>query len=73
MDHLKVFYDQELVRESVKQYLNDTLDRAVLDRAYKEGDVVGYKEAREIIRSAFSKLNETYAKESSSSKDNKAR
>lgn len=73
MDHLKIFYDQDAVRETVKQFLLDTLDEQVLERAYKEGDVVGYKEARQVIKGAFSRLNEKYAKESSSTKDNKAR
>jgi len=72
-DHLKIFYEQEQVRDSVKQFLLTTLDTQVLDRAYKAGDVTGYKEAREVIRGAFSRLNELYAKKDSSSKENSAR
>lgn len=72
-DHLKIFYEQETVREAVKQFLLDTLDEQVLDRAYKQGDVVGYKEAREVVRGAFSRLNELYAKKETVNSENKAR
>ena len=72
-DHLKIFYDQEPVRNAVKDYFLLTLDQQVLERAYKEGDVTGYKEARMVITSAFSKLNELYAKSKNSNKENNAR
>lgn len=72
-DHLKIFYEQETVREAVKQFLLDTLDEQVLDRAYKQGDVVGYREAREVVCGAFSRLNELYAKKETVNNENKAR
>lgn len=72
-DHLKIFYDQEVVREAVKRFFYETMDEAVLEAAYKGEEVGGYKEAREVVRRAFSRLNEHYAKEEESSTDNKAR
>lgn len=72
-DYLKLFYEQEVLREVVKQFFFDTLDEEVLKRAYKEGDVEGYKEAREVIKQVFIKLNQEYAKEKSKQKENPAR
>lgn len=73
-DHLKLFYDQETLRKTVENYFISTLDSLVLERAYKSGDVTGFKEAKEVIRVAFSKLNEKYAKQDQNkNKDNKAR
>lgn len=72
-DYLKIFYDQEVVREVVKNYFYEVMDEAVLEATYKGQDTSGYKEAREVIRRAFSKLYEQYAQEKESSTDNKAR
>lgn len=72
-DYLKIFYDQEVVREVVKDYLFEIMDEAVLEGAYKGNDITGYKEAREVVRRAFSKLNETYAKKETNNQENKAR
>ncbi len=73
MDYLKNFYDQENLREEVKAYFFRVLDEEVLKQAYKEGNVTGYKEARQVIKQAFIKLNNEYGKEETKQKDNPAR
>ena len=65
MDYLKNFYDQENLREEVKAYFFRVLDEEVLKQAYKE--------ARQVIKQAFIKLNNEYGKEETKQKDNPAR
>jgi len=73
MDHLKIFYDQESVRNAVKEYLLSTLDSKVLDDTYAGRDVSGYKEARKTIQEFFSRLTEKYGTKEKHSNQNHAR
>lgn len=72
-DYLGHFYEQENVREAVKQFMLDTLDEQALEALYKNGSVDGYKEAREVINGTFNRLRGLYAKEDKPKNDNKAR
>lgn len=73
IDHLKIFYDQESVREAVKTYMNDLLDVSALRDVYKGGDVSGYKEARNTIDKLFARLEELYGQKDKPITSNKAR
>jgi hypothetical protein len=73
MDHLKIFYDQESVRNAVKEYLLSTLDSKVLDDTYAGRDVSGYKEARKTIQEFFSRLTEKYGTKEKHRNQNHAR
>ena len=72
-DHLKLFYQQEHVRESVRVFLLGTVDEELLDAAYEGKDVSGYKEAREVIERTFINLRNLYAEEKTNNQSNKAR
>jgi hypothetical protein len=73
MDHLKIFYDQESVRNAVKEYLLTTLDSKVLEDTYAGRDVSGYKEARKTIQEFFSRLTEAYGTKEKHNNQNHAR
>ncbi len=73
MDHLKIFYDQEPVREAVRTYLLDLLDVSALKDVYKGEDVSGYKEARATIDRMFARLEELYGQKDKPLSGNKAR
>lgn len=73
MDYLKIFYDQESVRNAVKEHLLTTLDAQVLQDTYAGRDVSGYKEARKTIQEFFSRLTELYGTKEKSSTTNQAR
>ena len=72
-DYLKHFYEQENVRKAVKDYFLQVVDEQVLESAYKDGNVSGYKEAREVIEGVFNGLRNSYETTKESSKENKAR
>lgn len=73
MDYLKIFYDQESVREAVRKHLLTTLDAKVLEDTYAGRDVSGYKEARKTLQEFFSRLTELYGTKEKSSTTNQAR
>lgn len=72
-DYLGQFYEQENIREAVRLFMLETLNEQVLDAAFDNGDVTGYKEAREVVDGMFSNLRSLYAKEDKPNKENKAR
>jgi hypothetical protein len=73
MDHLKIFYDQEPVREAVREYFLELLDANALKDVYKGEDVSGYKEARATIDRMFARLEELYGHKDKPITSNKAR
>lgn len=73
IDHLKVFYDQESVREAVKDFMHDLLDTSALKDVYKGNDVSGYKEARTTVDKLFARLEELYGEKDKPLQVNKAR
>ena len=72
-DVLKSFYEQTQVRLAVKEYMQKFLDKKALDAVYSGEQASGYKEARSIITSMFSKLEEQYGEADKKADNNKAR
>lgn len=73
MDHLKIFYEQESVRDAVKDFMHDLLDTSALKAVYKGEDVSGYKEARATVDRLFARLEELYGQKDKPLSSNKAR
>lgn len=73
MDHLHIFYDQESVREAVKDYMRSLLDESALKDVYKGNDTSGYKEARATVDKLFARLEELYGQKDKPITSNKAR
>ena len=62
-DELRLFYEQEQMRDEVKRYMHDLLDELALRDVYKGNDVSGYKEARNTVDKLFARLDEMYGKD----------
>lgn len=60
MDTLRNFVNDRHTNADVKQYIIDTLDKQALTSLKNTGQAVGYKEALEALRSAFSQLDAEY-------------
>lgn len=73
IDHLHIFYDQESVREAVKDYMQTLLNERALKDLYEGKDVSGYKEARATVDKLFARLEELYGQKDKPITSNKAR
>jgi len=58
---LKTFYDNEIERETVKQFMIEVLGDIAKGRAFEGKPTQGIQEARELIEKTFDKLHEDYA------------
>lgn len=61
-NHLNQFYNDEAIRESVFEFLLETVDLYALEQIYKGNDVSGIKNAKEIIQKAKKELQNRYEK-----------
>ena len=59
-NRLKQFYDDEGMREEVKHFFFEQLDNYALEELYKGEDIQGFKEAKRLVRRAFTKLDFMY-------------
>lgn len=59
---LVTFYNNEHEREAVKAFLIEQLGALAIERAFDGDDVVGIKEARDIVVRSFDLLDERYGK-----------
>lgn len=59
---LKQFYETEAMRETVKAFLITQLEDLAIQRVFDKQTVAGIYEARKVIDSSFSKLEELFDK-----------
>ncbi len=62
MNHLFTFYNNVGERETVKNFLIDTLKLITVEKAFAGESVSGIKEANEAVEKAFDRLEEIYGK-----------
>lgn len=73
IDRLNLFYQDENMRELVKDYLFTQLDKLAIEKVYNREDVKGMADAKEAIEKAFNLLDETYGARKTTNTDNSAR
>lgn len=59
---LRNFYQNEKLREEVRQFMIERLGVMAIERAFAGEDTSGIKEARECVEKTFDKLEELYSK-----------
>lgn len=59
---LVTFYNNEIEREAVKEFLIGQLKELAVERAFDGEGVTGIKEGRDTIVRSFDKLDELYGK-----------
>lgn len=62
MDNLNRFYQDENLREDVKTFFLEELDRVALERVYENKETKGIADAKEVIEKSFVELQERYGK-----------
>lgn len=67
---LKQFYDNELLRENVKEFFIKTLKEMAIDRVFGKQAISGLYEAKKMVDLAFDKLEETYGLKNNHTIDN---
>lgn len=60
MDTLRNFVNDRNTNQDVKQFILETLDKNALSSLKNTGQAIGYKEAVEAIRNAFSQMDAEY-------------
>ncbi len=60
MNNLKVFHDNEVLREAVKEFMFECLKEIAVERVMKRENTVAIADAKEVIEKAFIKLEELY-------------
>lgn len=60
MDILQTFYSNEILRETVKDFLIKTANDIALDRLDKGEDAKSVAEAKKVVGEAFIKLKEMF-------------
>ena len=63
IDLLKVFYENEHERETVKYFLLREMDKYALETVYNKEDTKSIAQAKEVIDRAFIELEERYKKQ----------
>lgn len=61
MDTLKQFYDNENMRETLRAFFDQQLREIAVTKVFSKDDVSGMSEAKEVLDSVFTKLEEIYA------------
>lgn len=59
---LRQFYDNEQMRNSVKEFLISSLKDIAVEKTFSGENVDGIKDAKELIESAFRNLEVSYGK-----------
>jgi len=74
-DALKQFYEQEVIRETVRVYMHELLDKLALKAVYSDDEVTtwGFPEARKTIDKLFSTLEEQYGEKNKPNTTNQAK
>lgn len=62
MDNLNRFYQDENLREDVKTFFLEELNKLALERVYNNKETRGIADAKEIIEKSFIELQERYGK-----------
>lgn len=70
---LKRFYQDELMRNQVKEFLVQCLRDKAVELAFSGRSTAEIQKANEVIDEAFNKLEHTYGKKEEVKKENKAR
>ncbi len=60
--HLKQFYEQEGMREAVREFMIAELRELAVERVFNKQTIAGIYEGRRVIDQAFNKLDEIYGK-----------
>ncbi len=60
MNPLVVFYRDETMRNTVKEFMVAQLEQMAIDRTFNKEDITGIAEARELVDKTFSKLKDLY-------------
>lgn len=63
MQPLKIFYDNEITREAVKEFILECLNELAVERVMKREDTASLADAREVVLQSFTKLREIYQNE----------
>lgn len=61
MDILKVFYDNVAMRKTLHAFFDQQLREVAVTKVFNKEDVSGMSEAKEVLDSVFTKLEEIYA------------
>lgn len=61
-DLLRQFYNDETLREEVKAFLFQELDKYALEKVYEKKDTQAIAEAKETIERAFSELEVLFSR-----------
>jgi len=69
MDILKTFVQNEPVKKAVYEYFIATLHQEIIDKALSGQDVLGYKEAKNIIERTFNNLDGQYGNKKQNQSD----
>ena len=59
---LKQFYDNEIEREAVREFMISVLGEMAVEKAFDGKSTSGIQEARECVEKSFDKLGELYGK-----------
>jgi hypothetical protein len=73
MDLLKIFYDNELEREAVRDFILSTLNEFALEELFKGNNAIPVAKAKKVVDMAFVRLTELYKPKIKVSIKNKAR
>lgn len=57
---LKVFYENEVEREAVKDFMLQCLNEMALDRVFKKESTISIADAKELVDLMFIRLKEEY-------------
>ena len=61
MDHnLKTFYDNEIQREAVKEFMLECLNELAVERVMKREDTLSLADAKDVVVKTFIRLREIY-------------
>lgn len=67
------FYQDEITREEVKNFLFQECDRYALEKVYNKEDTKGVAETKEVIERAFSELESLFKRKKEKEITNPAR
>ena len=62
MPSLRIFYENEVMREDVRAYMVDTLKEIAVERTFNGEETKGIKDAHELIDRMFDRLDQEYGK-----------
>lgn len=63
MNPLKIFYDNEITREAVKEFQIECLNELAVKRVMNREDTASLADAKEVVEYTFTRLREIYQNE----------